>query len=106
MDQQNQRIISRLDAWKQKYEAKGDLDAAARMQESIDRWSATGSRPVPKPSIWDRLPFWAQFLIVVAAGLISGALIHFYLEYMLLPILIIPGFIAFLAGALKNGADM
>lgn len=106
MNKQNQRIVSRLEAWKRNYKAKGDLDAAARMQESIDRWRATGPRPVPKPSIWNRLPCWAQFTAVVAVGLIFGSLIYFYLEYMLLPILIIPGFIAFLAGALKNGANM
>lgn len=73
------------------------------MQKSIDRWSA---EPKPKPSVWDRLPFWAQLLIVVAAGLILGALIWCFLEYMLLAIFIIPGIIAFLAGALKNGANM
>lgn len=102
----NYHLISRFEAWKREYEAKGDLESAARMQDSIDRWSGvkrTGPRPKPKPSVWNRMPLGIQFLIVVIAGLLLGTLVYFFLEYFLVLIFIIPGFIAFLGQALKNG---
>lgn len=47
-----------------------------------------------------------NILLIVVLPLAFGFCLYFYLEYMLLPVLIIPGFIAFLAGGLKNGGDM
>lgn len=76
------------------------------MQESIDRWSGTEPikpKPEPKPRAWDRMPFGLKFLIVAMVGLVLGALIYVFLEYFLILIFIIPGFIAFFGQALKNG---
>ncbi len=40
-------------------------------------------------------------IVILPAGF--GFLLYFYLEYLLLPLLIIPGAIAFFIGGLKNG---
>lgn len=47
-----------------------------------------------------------NILLIVILPLAGGFLFYFYLEYLLLPVLIIPGFIAFLAGGLSNGGNM
>lgn len=47
-----------------------------------------------------------NILLLVALPCVGGILLYFYVEYVILPILIIPGFIAFLAGGMKNGSDM
>lgn len=47
-----------------------------------------------------------NILIIVVLPSVFGFLMYFYLEYMLIPVLIIPGFVAFLAGGLNNGANM
>ena len=47
-----------------------------------------------------------NILLLVALPCVGGILLFFYVEYAILPILIIPGFIAFLAGGMKNGSDM
>lgn len=46
-----------------------------------------------------------NILLLVILPAAGGILLYFYVEYTLLPILIIPGFIAFLAGGLKNGSN-
>ena len=45
-------------------------------------------------------------LIIVVLPFIGGMLIYFYIEYILAAIFIVPGFIAFLGGGLKNGANI
>lgn len=47
-----------------------------------------------------------NILLIAVLPLAGGILLFFYLEYAILPLLIIPGFIAFLVGGLKNGSDM
>lgn len=47
-----------------------------------------------------------NILLLVLLPSASGILLYFYVEYAILPILIIPGFIAFFAGGLKNGSNM
>lgn len=47
-----------------------------------------------------------NILLLVVLPCVGGILLFFYVEYVILPILIIPGFIAFLAGGMKNGSDM
>lgn len=47
-----------------------------------------------------------NILLLVILPAAGGILLHFYVEYFLLPILIIPGFIAFLAEGLKNGSNV
>lgn len=52
------------------------------------------------------LNIFLNILLLVALPCVGGILLYFYVEYVILPILIIPGFIAFLAGGMKNGSDM
>lgn len=47
-----------------------------------------------------------NILLLVVLPAAGGILLYFYVEYAILLILIIPGFIAFLAGGMKNGSDM
>lgn len=47
-----------------------------------------------------------NILLLVVLPCVGGILLYFYVEYAILPILIIPGFIAFLAGGMKNGSNM
>lgn len=46
-----------------------------------------------------------NILLLVVLPCAGGILLYFYVEYATLPILIIPGFIAFLAGGIKNGSN-
>lgn len=47
-----------------------------------------------------------NILIIVILPLIAGFLFAMYFEYFIVPLLIIPGFIAFFGEALNNGANM
>lgn len=47
-----------------------------------------------------------NILLLVVLPCAGGILLYFYVEYAILPILIIPGFIAFLTGGMKNGSNM
>lgn len=52
------------------------------------------------------LNIFLDILLLVALPCAGGIPLYFYVEYAILPILIIPGFIAFLAGGMKNGSNM
>ena len=45
-------------------------------------------------------------LVLVVLPLVMGMLIYFYIEVLLAVLFIVPGFIAFLGGGLKNGANI
>ena len=47
-----------------------------------------------------------NILLLVVLPCAGGVLLYFYVEYVILLILVIPGFIAFLRGVMKNGSDM
>nr|DAE32971.1 MAG TPA: hypothetical protein [virus sp. ctoYX9] len=47
-----------------------------------------------------------NILLLVILPAAGGILLYLYVEYALLTILIIPGFIAFLAGGLNNGSNV
>ena len=52
------------------------------------------------------LNIFLNILLLVVLPCAGGILLYFYVEYALFAILIIPGFIAFLRGGMKNGSDM
>lgn len=52
------------------------------------------------------LNIFLNILLLVVLPCAGGILLYFYVEYAILPILIIPGFIAFFVGGMKNGGDM
>lgn len=90
---------------------KGDKKSAEKMQESIVRWcgrNPDGSPQKIKVRKWDKGWRYAlkMILLIVVLPSLFGFFLYFYLEYLLMLIFIIPGAIAFLGGALKNGAKV
>ena len=43
--------------------------------------------------------------VIVVLPLVLGVLMYLYIEVLLAAVFIVPGFIAFLGGGLKNGAN-
>lgn len=52
------------------------------------------------------LNIFLNILLLVILPAAGGILLYFYVEYAILLILIIPGFIAFFRGGMKNGSNM
>ena len=53
-----------------------------------------------------RLNILLNVLVIVVLPFVFGVLIYFYIEVLLAAIFIVPRFIAFVGGGLKNGANI
>lgn len=71
--------------------------------ERIDVWGGGIDMNLSKIK-W--LNILLNVIVLVVLPLIGGMLIYTYIEYVLVVIFIVPGFIAFLGGGLKNGAKI
>lgn len=93
--------------------SKGDVEAAKKMQSSIDRWTETDISKAAKTntSKWEegwraKLKLTVGIFLLIALPAVAGVLIYCYVEFFIVIICFVPGLIAFFGGALKNGGKV
>ena len=93
------------------YKNKGEYESANKMQERVEAWSKDDSKESHlerKVKKWNTgwLYVLKMIVLIVVLPMCGGFLLYMYLEYFLIFIFIIPGIIAFLGSALKNGGKV
>lgn len=93
------------------YKNKGEYESANKMQERVEAWSKDDikeSHLERKVKKWNTgwLYVLKMIFLIVVLPMCGGFLLYMYVEYLLIFVFIIPGIIAFLGSALKNGGKV